>query len=332
MKKLLKDLFSLEAKPKRGLMAFEWVIIGYAVLTSVFVLFLSTKLQHPTDLITGRLRALAILGALWGIYRLIPCRAMRVVRVVGNMAMLAWWYPDTYELNRVLPNLDHVFAAWEQQLFGCQPALLFHEAWSSPIISELFDMGYWCYYPMIALTAFYYFFCRKQQFERAVFILVAAFFAYYVVFILVPVVGPTFYYKAVGVNTIAAGTFPNLHDYFNFHQDCLPSPGYKDGLFYELVENAKAAGERPTAAFPSSHVGISTVCLLLLLHARSYRLVLWLSPIYVCLCCATVYIQAHYLVDAIAGFVSAIGIFYILWFVSRGMTSKTVGSRSRSRR
>jgi membrane-associated phospholipid phosphatase len=44
-------------------------------------------------------------------------------------------------------------------------------------------------------------------------------------------------------------------------------------------------------------------------------------PFYVCLCCATVYIQAHYLIDAMAGFVTAV-VFYILvsrafkrWFV-----------------
>lgn len=322
VKKLAKDLFALEKKPLRGLMAFEWVVLGYLAFTSLMVLFLSTKLQQPADLIFGRLRVVAITAALWLAYRLVPCKAMRLVRVVVQMALLAWWYPDTYELNRALPNLDHLFAAWEQQLFGCQPALIFHEAWPSPVVSELLDMGYWCYYPMIALTAFYYFFCRYYEFERAILIVMGAFFAYYVVFDLVPVVGPTFYYKAVGVKTIAAGVFPNLHDYFNFHRECLPSPGWTDGLFYELVEDAKAAGERPTAAFPSSHVGISTVCMLLLLHARNYRMMAWLAPVYVCLCCATVYIQAHYLIDALAGFVSAVMFFYVLLLASRRMTRK----------
>lgn len=322
MKKIIKDLFSLEKKPLRGLMAFEWVVMGYLALTALMVLFLSTKIQQPADLLFGRLRIVAITVALWGVYRLIPCRAMRFVRVLVHMALLAWWYPDTYELNRVLPNLDHVFAAWDQQLFGCQPALLFHEAWPSAIVSELFDMGYWCYYPMIALTVIYYFFCRKQEFERAVLIVMGSFFVYYIIFDIVPVVGPTFYYKAVGVKNIAAGFFPPMHDYFNYHQECLESPGWTDGLFYQLVENAKAAGERPTAAFPSSHVGISTVCMLLLLHARNWRLAAWLAPVYVCLCCATVYIQAHYLVDALAGFVTAVVFFYALLFASKTMKRK----------
>ena len=72
-------------------------------------------------------------------------------------------------------------------------------------------------------------------------------------------------------------------------------------MFYGLVEDAKAAGERPTAAFPSSHVGIATVCMLLAAHTRQRKLVLLMLPFYIFLCFSTVYIQAHYAIDALAG-------------------------------
>ena len=183
-------------------------------------------------------------------------------------------------------------------------------------------MGYAAYYPMIALTVFYYFIWRYKEFERVSFILLASFFIYYVVFIFVPVAGPTFYYKAVGLKTIAASIFPNVHDYFNLHKDCLPSPGFTDGFFYHLVEDAKAAGERPTAAFPSSHVGISTICMFLIWHARNYKLLAVLAPFYFFLCCATVYIQAHYLIDAIAGVISAILVYFPLFYFSKRMVKK----------
>ena len=320
MKKFLVDLFKIEKHPLKGLMAVEKVVMVYLLLTLVLAFFMYTKLANPMEVMMGRVRIVAITVALWGVYRILPCRGMRFVRVLVQMALLAWWYPDTYELDRIFPNLDHIFATWEQSLFGCQPALLFSKAVPSYIFSELFDMGYAAYYPMIALTVFYYFICRYREFERAAFIVVGAFFIYYVIFVFVPVVGPTFYYKAVGIKTIAAGIFPNMHDYFNYHQDCLPSPGCQGGLFYELVEDAKSAGERPTAAFPSSHVGISTVCMCLLLHARNYKLLLWLLPLYLLLCCATVYIQAHYLVDALAGFVTGVLFFYALLLASRRMS------------
>ena len=145
----------------------------------------------------------------------------------------------------------------------------------------------------------------------------ASFFLFYVVFIFVPVVGPTFYYKAVGIDEIARGVFPNLHDYFNTHTDCLPTPGYTDGFFYQLVEQAKEAGERPTAAFPSSHVGVSTICVLLALRLRQRWLVWLMVPLYVLLCLATVYIQAHYAIDAIAGLVSGIVLYAVLWRLTK---------------
>lgn len=175
---------------------------------------------------------------------------------------------------------------------------------------------------MIALTVFYYFIWRYKEFERVSFILLASFFIYYVVFIFVPVAGPTFYYKAVGLKTITAGVFPNIHDYFNLHKDCLPSPGFTNGFFYNLVEDAKAAGERPTAAFPSSHVGISTICMFLVWHTRNYKLLMVLAPFYFFLCCATVYIQAHYLIDAIAGVISAILVYLTLFYFSKRMVKK----------
>lgn len=322
MVKFILDLFRIEKKPLKGLMAIEWAAAAYMVFTFVLILFFYTEMETPEAMIYGRLRIVAITAALWLVYRIFPCRFTRLARVAAQLGLLAWWYPDTYEFNRLLPNLDHVFAQWEQNIFGYQPALLFSKELPDAVFSELFDMGYAAYYPMIALTVFYFFIWRYKEFERVAFIMLASFFIYYVVFIFVPVAGPTFYYKAVGMENIVAGVFPNVHDYFNLHQDCLPSPGYTDGFFYQLVEDAKAAGERPTAAFPSSHVGISTICMFLIGHARNYKLLAVLAPLYFFLCCATVYIQAHYLVDAIAGVVSAVLVYLPLFYFTRGMVKK----------
>ncbi len=314
---MTRDYFRLESHPRRGLLPLEWVMLGYMALTLVVCLFCYTKVANPDAMLWGRLRVLAVTLAMWGVYRALPCRMMLLARVLVQMLLLAWWYPDTYEINRMFPNMDHVVAQWEQSLFGCQPALYFASRFPSPVVSELMDMGYFCYYPMIAVVAFYYFFARYGEFLRASLIILTSFFVYYVVFIFFPVVGPTYYYNAVGVGEIAKGVFPILGDYFNTHTSCLPSPGYADGLFYQLVEDAKQAGERPTAAFPSSHVGVSTICMLLALRTR--RRALWAPMlfVYAFLCMATVYIQAHYLVDALAGFVSALAIYAVLYPITR---------------
>ena len=316
---VIKDYFKIDKNPKKGLMTLEWVMLGYMAITIITMLFTYTKLVNPEAMLWGRLRALVMTIALWAVYRMIPCRITKMVRIIAQMALLAWWYPDTYEINRMFPNLDHIFAGWEQDLFGCQPALLFAKAMPWAIVSELMSMGYFMYYPMIALVSFYYFFCRYYEAERAAFVMLASFFIYYLIYIYVPVVGPTFYFDAVGISEITKGIFPALGDYFNTHTNCLPTPGYTDGIFYQLVEDAKNAGERPTAAFPSSHVGVSTICMLLVWHAGNRKMLYVMLPFYIFLCLATVYIQAHYLIDAIAGLISAIVIYFALMAVSKGM-------------
>lgn len=326
----------IESKPSKNLFAVEWAMIAYLVLTTLVIVFCYTKVQNPEAMLWGRVRILFTTAALYAVYRMVPCRLTRLARVVVQVALLSWWYPDTYELNRMFPNLDHIFATWEQQLFGCQPALLFSQLTSfggvgGGLFSELMDLGYASYYPMIAVVILYYFFRRYDEFLHASFVVMASFFLFYVIFVFLPVVGPTFYYQAVGLDTIMQGVFPNVGNYFNHHTECLPSPGYTDGFFYHLVENAKAAGERPTAAFPSSHVGISTILMFLAWHARDRRLLFILLPFYVLLCFSTVYIQAHYAIDALAGLVTGAVFYFVLMYLTTEVKpSKEAGRKRKS--
>ena len=89
------------------------------------------------------------------------------------------------------------------------------------------------------------------------------------------------------------------------------TPGWSDGFFYSLVEGMHDAGERPTAAFPSSHVGITTILMFLAWRTRCKPLFWGMMPFY------TVYIQAHYVIDVIAGWISAIIIYAVLLFLSK---------------
>ena len=102
--------------------------MGYLLLTLLMILFCYTKMQNPESMIWGRFHIVMMTLALWLVYRLIPCRFTHLCRILAQMFLLGWWYPDTYQLNLAFPNLDHVFASYEQQLFGCQPALLFSQA------------------------------------------------------------------------------------------------------------------------------------------------------------------------------------------------------------
>jgi len=69
-------------------------------------------------------------------------------------------------------------------------------------------------------------------------------------------------------------------------------------------------GEGPTAAFPSSHVGIVLI-LLYLANKFTPKLLKWLIPISILLILSTVYIKAHYVVDVIAGILSFPTIYWL---------------------
>lgn len=290
---------------ERRFLAVETLNMLYNLLTTVLIIIFFNRLNDPQSMLLGRFLILLGTFVLIYVYTKYPSPAMRLVRIVGQMALLSYWYPDTFEFNRIFPNLDHLFATAELSLFGCQPAALFDTVCSGYIWRELFNLGYWSYYPMIITVTLWYFFRDNKETERCTFIIMCSFFIYYLLYIFIPVAGPQFYFPVIGDELIASGPYPAIGDYFNQNPEITIPQADKDGLFTSLVNMAQASGERPTAAFPSSHIGISTILILLALRTKK-TLAAILFPFYVLLCCATVYIKAHYLVDAFAGLLTGV--------------------------
>ena len=342
------------------LLPIERVAAAYCLLTTLLIAVLASRLVNPAAMLLMRAGWLAATALLLAMMHFLSRHSSLftfhssffiLLRTTLQLSWLAIWYQDTYEFNRSFDNLDHLFAAADQALFGCQPAITFSQQLPGAFWSEAFNLGYWSYFPMIALlslTTFYTSFISKNHpsaptvqgsrsvphsslsttdytdgtdsslftFHSSVLtvppLILLSFFLFYVIYIFLPVAGPQYYFQAVGIEEIQAGHFPSLGTYFSSHTEMLPAPGYADGLFYHLVHAAQT-GERPTAAFPSSHIGISTI-VLLLARRHAPRLLPVLIPLWALLCCATVYIQAHYLVDAIAGLLAAP---LILWLAKR---------------
>ena len=306
----------------KGLFAVERISLIYNAITTILIVLLYSRMDHPGMMLLERAGIVAITFGLIYLYQKYPCRLSAFVRMVVQMSFLAYWYPDTFEFNRLFPNLDCFFASAEQWLFNCQPSVEFSKLCPDIWFSEPFNMGYFAYYPLIAIVAIYYFVFKFEWFEKASFVIVTSFFLYYLIYIFVPVAGPQFYFPAIGMDNVEACNFLSIGDYFNHNAILLPGPNFEQGLFFDLVEASQEVGERPTAAFPSSHVGISTILMIMAWRVNK-KLCYGLTPFYVLLCCATVYIQAHYLIDVFAGWISAVAIYilttwmYKRWFASR---------------
>lgn len=298
----LKEYFRRDEE--KGLWSMEIITLIYMLFTSILIAIHWNGLNDPMGMVNTRIIMLAVMAAMFGIYRFYPCRALRIARVFPVLLGLIFWYPETYDFCSQYPYLDHVFAEIDQTLFGCQPALLFNKVLSSTFWSEAFNMGYYAYYYMMGATIIFYLLCRYQQADKAGFVFLASFFMFYVIYEFLPVAGPQYYFKAVGIEAAAMGEFPAVGYYFQTHTEML-TPEIK-GIFSQLVIGAQEVGERPTAAFPSSHVGMSTVTIMLAWQTRNKWLFWAMFPVYLLLCCATVYIQAHYLIDSICGFFTAV--------------------------
>lgn len=294
-----------------GFMAPELLQFAYAAITSLLILFTWTNLDSPQELLWQRITFLSGTVALWIVYWLWPCRFIILCRLIYLLFSLSWWYPDTFTLNCQFGNLDHVFASAEQSLLGFQPALWFSRIFSNAIVSELMYMGYVSYYLFFIVTILLIYFRDFLQLERVAYIIFGSFFVCYVIYLFLPVAGPQYYYPAVGIDEIAKGCFPDVKDYFTHSIESIKEPGWDGGVFYNLCILVHKAGERPTAAFPSSHVAIATVVMIAAARMRMWKYLLFLSVPYVFLCLSTVYIMAHYAIDAVAGLLFGIALFFM---------------------
>ena len=297
-----------------GFLLIEKLGLVYSFLTTILILALWKDMADPWSMIEGRVMILLVTTILLLLYKRFPYKALKFLRITFQMILLNFWYPETYSFNCHFDNMDHIFARIEQSLFHCQPSLLFGKLCPQAIFSEAFNLGYFSYYPMILVVTVFYFVYKYQKYEEASFIIMCSFFIYYIIYILIPVAGPQYYFQAIGYEWAKIGIFPEMGNYFKYHTDMFPPPGDPNGFFFGLVKNAQDMGEYPTAAFPSSHVSITTI-LLILAFKESRRLGFCLLPISLLLYGATVYIQAHYVIDAITGFITAFPVYFLTQYI-----------------
>lgn len=302
--------------------AVEKLTFIYIAITSIFILFIGS--ENWMEMMGNRLLIITTILVVTYFNSLKNWWIIKLTRYAFIGALLSFFYPDTFDINRTLINQDHIFATLEQQLFGCQPALLFSKIYPEVWIREVLNFGYWAYFPLIICTSLYLFFKEKRHFENFFFVIICSFYIFYTWYSLFPVVGPQYYFPAIGYDNVKAGIFPELGKYFNEHNHLLKAI-HSDGLFSNMVIKTQSVGERPTAAFPSSHVGISTIILFMLLRFRKFGAVIIIAPIYIALVLATVYIEAHYAVDIIVGFIVAVILYFVANRLYEFFTRKYLG-------
>lgn len=166
--------------------------------------------------------------------------------------------------------------SWEQAVFGGQPARDWIRVWPWPGLSAVLHAGYLSYYVILAAAPLGLWLSgRRAGARRTALVVMVAFYACYVLFLLFPVAGPRY-------------AFPPVH---NAATAVAPAV-----LTQRLLDQAAAWG----TAFPSSHVAGALAASVSAWQAWR-PLGAGLLPLAALLSLGTVYGQLHYGVDALAG-------------------------------
>ena len=206
---------------------------------------------------------------------------------------------ETGSLNRMFFNdyLDPLVARWEEQIFGCQPSVLFMEKLPWLAVSEVFYASYFSYYVMISGVGFALFLRSRRQFFHYVSVVSFLFYVCYLIYILLPVIGSRAFFRQVDGYALPAETQQLAVT------DAYPA-SVQAGVFFKIMKWIYREFEAPGAALPSSHVAVA-LCTVFFSFQYLRRIRYLHLAVAVLLCLSTVYCRYHYVVDVLAGLVTA---------------------------
>lgn len=203
------------------------------------------------------------------------------LRDLYPLLLFPYLYNQTGLLNQAFfqGRFDGLLAAWDRALFGSDISLDFCRHLPQLWVREVMHAFYFSYYFLVPVVVVYYCLrCPRPRLRALVFAVAFTFYLHYLAFMAFPAFGSQFVDR--------------------------PPPGATEGVFFvPLCRFVIAVGDRPGGAFPSSHVAVAVV-LLLFAEKDARGLARGIFPFVLGLVFATVYVRAHYGVDALAGIVS----------------------------
>ena len=216
------------------------------------------------------------------------------------MLLYTAFFVETGSLNRMFfkDYLDPMVAQWEQQLFGCQPSVLFMEKLPWLAVSELFYISYFSYYVMIGGVGIALFLRSRQQFFHYVSVVSFLFYVCYLIYIILPVIGSRAFFHQVEGYALPAAT-----------QQLAVTDAYPEavqaGVFFQHHEVGVSRVRGPGRGVSQQPRGGGLVHRVLLVPLPAAASATSISAVAFLLCLATVYCRYHYVVDVLAGLVTA---------------------------
>jgi len=206
--------------------------------------------------------------------------------------LVTFIYENMHDLSRHFYSHDIAGALykWDVSLFGVEPTL-WAQRFHSPILTDYMAFAYALYFvfPLVIM-----FFLsqddRRFEFREMALALTFAFIMGFVGYVVWPTSPPRYFITEMFTNPVA------LHG----------------PLLYDRLQNAwDNLSVVPCGAFPSLHVGISTVALMYAWKFRKFNKLfrgIWYAyiPLVISLWVSTIYLRHHWIIDIFAGWLVAI--------------------------
>jgi membrane-associated phospholipid phosphatase len=272
----------------------DWLFFLYNLSVSLFILFNLPVITNGLLLISTHLIIIALYIYLSSL-NLNDANAIKLnnyIKIFFIISSLTFLHYESGLINLVIfPDyFDESIKALDLKLFGFPVYRLAEKYLRHNLIAQTFHLFYMTYYfiliiPLLLIykkhSATYLSFSGPV--EKSAFLLLFTMFTCYWIFIIFPVVGPTEVHYQI------------FKDY---------------GGFVKLINLLYEHGDSAGGAMPSSHVSVSLV---VTLFSFKY-LKNWAPYILVCfimLTFSTVYCSFHYGIDAIAGILVGLGLYYL---------------------
>ncbi|MCU0770698.1 MAG: phosphatase PAP2 family protein [Verrucomicrobia bacterium] len=279
----------------------DYATQGYLLFVALLILLFHNGTVPAWTWLVGA-HGLCLGGVHWLVSRGAREGAGRVLTFLRHfypVLLYTAMFRETGSLNRMffVEYLDPLVIGWEQAWFGTQPSMWFMEKLPHLVVSELFYMAYFSYYVMIVGVGLALFLRNRPAFFHYVSVVSFVFYVCYTIYIFLPVVGPRLFMREIEGYALpqAVWSLAPTHEY---------PPAVQAGPFFNIMAVIYEIFEAPGAALPSSHVAIALCTLYFsfryLPRIRHLHLVMALL-----LCVSTIYCRYHYVVDVMAGVLTA---------------------------
>lgn len=255
--------------------------IIYILFSGIFISIASSSIDDIWTHFSLRIEIIFLIIILSIFSRKFPHKALLLLKNIYPLFFLNYFYAETALIKNVIfkTDLDIYFLQIDEWLFGCQPGLEFSKFMTQSWFNESMFMCYFSYYILTALVCISIFFEKTEEAHKTIFMIITSFYLYYILYIIIPVVGPQYHFKVTAY---------------------LPNQPYLFGKIMCFLHTM----ERATGAFPSSHTGMAVI--FSYIFFRHIKKLFFLTlPFVVGICFATVYLKEHYVIDVLAGMISA---------------------------